>query len=127
MTKKSTNLKVYLVLTIIITLVSLAQPASAEGEQSGKGKVVGFFKNIFFWPLNIAKRGTEGVVNTGHEAAKGVAGTGRALSGVVTGDIQQLDDLAIEPVKGTARTGVKAVEETVKTPIEGTQETWSGD
>jgi hypothetical protein len=114
------------VLGIIIGMIFISSLALAQDRgQKGENKVIGFFKNIFLWPVNIVKRGGEAALDTTKEGAEGVAKTGKALSDVVTGDVQKVDDAFMEPVKGTAKTGVTAVEGAVKAPVEGTKETWS--
>ena len=127
MHKKQKRLIAYLVLIVMVavvfsTAVVWADDTGQQGEN--ENKVVGFFKKLFLWPVNIVKRGGEGVVNTGKEVAEGAGKTGESIGKTIGGDLKEAPGVVIEPIKGTVKTGVKAVEETVKTPIEGTTETW---
>ena len=125
MHKKQMGLMAYLVLIVMVAVVfSTAVVWADDTGQQDENKVVGFFKKVFLWPVNIVKRGGEGVVNTGKEVAEGAGKTGESIGKTIGGDIKQAPGIVIEPVKGIVKTGVKAVEETVKTPIEGTTETW---
>ncbi len=127
MHEKQRGLTAYLVLIVMVAVVFSSAVVWADNTgQQGKdeNKVVGFFKRVFLWPVNIVKRGGEGVVNTGKEVAEGAGKTGESIGKTIGGDIKQAPGVVIEPVKGTVKTGVKVVEETVKTPIEGTTKTW---
>jgi len=126
MYKKQRGLKTYLVLVVMVAVVfSTAVVWADDTGQQGENKVVEFFKKVFMWPVNIVKRGGEGVVNTGREVAEGVGKTGESVGKTIGGDIKQAPGVVVEPVKGAVKTGAKAVEETVRTPIEGTTETWA--
>ena len=124
--KKQRGLTAYLVLIVMVAVVfSTAVVWADDTGQQDENKFVGFFKRVFLWPVNIVKRGGEGVVNTGKEIAEGAGKTGESVGRTIGGDIKQAPGIVIEPVKGAVKTGAKAVEETVRTPIEGTTETWA--
>lgn len=126
MHKKQRGLATYLLLVIMVAVVFSAGVVWADDTgQQGENKVVGFFKRVFMWPVNILKRGGEGVVNTGKEVAEGAGKTGESIGRTIGGDLKEAPGMVIEPVKGVVKTGAKAVEETVRTPIEGTTETWT--
>lgn len=126
MYEKPRWLKTYLVLVVMVAVVfSTAVVWADDTGQQSENKVVGFFKRVFMWPVNIVKRGGEGVVNTGKEVAEGAGKTGESVGRTIGGDIKEAPGMVIEPVKGAVKTGAKAVEETVRTPIEGTTETWT--
>jgi len=126
MDRRQRGLKTYLVLVVMVAVAFSAAVVWADDTgQQGENKVVGFFKRVFMWPVNIIKRGGEGVVNTGKEVAEGAGKTGESIGRTIGGDIKEAPGVVIEPVKGVVKTGVKAVEETVRTPIEGTTETWT--
>ena len=126
MHKKQRELTAYLVLIVMVAVVfSTAVVWADDAGQQGENKVVGFFKKVFLWPVNIVKRGGEGVVNTGKEVGEGAGKTGESIGKTIGGDIKQAPGVVVEPVKGALKTGAKAVEETVRTPIEGTTETWA--
>ena len=120
------GLGVYLVLVVMIAVVftSTMVWAGDAGQQS-ENKVIGFFKKLFLWPVNVLKRGGEGVANVGKEVAVGAGKTGESIGKTIGGDLKEAPGIVIEPVKGTAKTAAKAVEEIVRTPVEGTTETWS--
>jgi len=120
------GLGVYLVLVMMIVVVFASTVVWAEDAvQQPENKVVGFFKRLFLWPVNVLKRGGEGVANTGKEVAEGAGKTGESIGRTIGGDLKEAPGVVIEPVKGIAKTAAKAVEETVRTPVEGTTETWS--
>ena len=126
MDRRQRGLKIYLVLVVMVAVAfSTAVVWADDTGQQGENKVVGFFKRVFMWPVNIIKRGGEGVVNTGKEVAEGVGKTGESIGRTIGGDIEEAPGVVIEPVKGAVKTGAKAIEETVRTPIEGTTETWT--
>ena len=126
MDRRQRGLKTCLVLVVMVAVVFSAAVVWADDTgQQGENKVVGFFKRLFMWPVNIVKRGGEGVVNTGKEVAEGAGKTGESIGRTIGGDIEKAPGVVIEPVKGVVKTGAKAVEETVRTPIEGTTETWT--
>ena len=126
MGRRQRGLKTYLVLVVMVAVVFSSGVVWADDtDQQGENKVVGFFKRVFLWPVNIVKRGGEGVVNTGKEVAEGAGKTGESVGRTIGGDLKEAPGVVIEPVKGAVKTGAKAVEETVRTPIEGTTETWT--
>ena len=126
MDRRQRGLKAFLVLVVMVAVVFSAAVVWADDTgQQDENKVVGFFKRLFMWPVNIVKRGGEGVVNTGKEVAEGAGKTGESIGRTIGGDIKEAPGVVIEPVKGVVKTGAKAVEETVRTPIEGTTETWT--
>ncbi len=126
MDRRQKGLKTYLILVIMVAVVFSSGVVWADDtDQQGENKVVGFFKRVFLWPVNIVKRGGEGVVNTGKEVAEGAGKTGESVGRTIGGDLKEAPGVVIEPVKGAVKTGAKAVEETVRTPIEGTTETWT--
>lgn len=114
-----------LFLLAVAMLLAAGSGWAAEGTQGEK--VQNFFQRLLNTPVNIGKKTTEKVVETGSQGTQAAFSTAKSSTALVSGNVEEAGDEARAAAEGVADTVKTAAVDTPMAPVQAADETWKGE